>query len=81
MGTTRITLTLDEALAARTREASGGNVSRFISDVLEEFLEAQRRRTLREALAAGCIENAEEDLAICREWASVDAEMAERVGD
>ena len=71
MGTTRVTLTLDEALAARTREASGGNMSRFVSTALEEYLEARRRRQLREALAAGCIENAEEDREICREWAAV----------
>lgn len=78
MGMTRMTLTLDEGLAARARRESGGNVSRFVSAALEEYLEARRRRRLREALAAGCVENAEEDLEICREWAAVDAETAER---
>ena len=80
MGMTRITLTLDEGLAARTREASGGNVSRFVSRALQERLDAEDRRRLREALIAGCIENAEEDLRTCREWAQIDAETAERVG-
>jgi metal-responsive CopG/Arc/MetJ family transcriptional regulator len=81
MGMTRMTLTLDEKLAAMTREASGGNVSRFVSEALQEYLEARRRRRLREELIAGCVENAEEDLEICREWASVDAETEKRVGD
>lgn len=74
MSTVRVTLTLDEELAQRSREVSGGNFSRFVSRLIEEEIEEIRRRKLREDLVAGCLEDAEEDLEICREWRFVDAE-------
>lgn len=59
----RVTITLPADLLAQAREASEGNLSQYISGIVRDHIEQERRHKLREALIAGCIANAEEDLA------------------
>ncbi|MBM3494547.1 MAG: hypothetical protein FJX72_09555 [Armatimonadetes bacterium] len=75
MPTTRLTVTVERGLADRVREASAGNISRFVSKAILTQLDEERRRKLREELAEGCIANAELDLEICREWDVIEAEF------
>lgn len=79
MGAVRVTLTLDEGLLAQARKVSGENFSRFVGDALEQRVRQIRRDKLMEDLAAGCIEDADLDLEICKEWAVIDSEMGLRV--
>src|SRR5258706_10910826 len=60
--TQRVTITLPEELLARARSMSNGNLSQFISRIVDDYLEQERRRELREALIAGYLAYAEEDL-------------------
>ena len=48
----RITISLPADLLNQVRQASDGNVSQFITNILREHLEQERRRKLREALIA-----------------------------
>jgi hypothetical protein len=74
MNTAKVTLSLDPALLKAVREASGGNISRYVGEALRERLEAKRRQKLREDIIAGCIEDAALNLEICREWEHLDSE-------
>jgi hypothetical protein len=78
MSTTKVTLTLDDTLLRDARTMSNGHLSRFIRDAVQDRLETERRRKLREDLIAGCIEDAELSLEICREWEVIDRETAAR---
>jgi post-segregation antitoxin (ccd killing protein) len=73
--TTRLTVTVEKGLADRVREASGGNISRFVSKAIVAQLQEERRRKLREELAAGYVAKADEDLEICREWDVIESEF------
>lgn len=79
MSTTRVTVTLDSELVEKAREASGRHLSRIVSTALTDHFEAERRRRLREDLIQGCIEGAELDLEICKEWEAIDFEMMARI--
>lgn len=79
MGTMRVTLTLDTEAVEKARAASGRHLSRYVNTAILSQLEADRRRQLREDLIAGCIEGAELDLEICKEWEATDAEMMARI--
>lgn len=59
----RVTISLPADLLEQVRAASEGNLSKFTATVLREHFEQERRRELREALIAGAIAHAEEDLA------------------
>src|SRR5437773_9196603 len=60
--TQRVTLTLPADILTQARAASQGNLSQFIGDVLREHFEYKRLEQLRDALIAGAIANAEDDL-------------------
>jgi len=78
MSLTRVTVSLDRGLLEEARALSGGNFSRFVSGLVEERIEEDRRRRLREALRAGYEAEAEHDLEIVGEYRFVDAEVAYR---
>lgn len=70
MGTTeKVTLTLPHDLmeAVRTMSSKRGQ-SKFISEAITYYVEAQQRRILREQLIAGYQATAEESLAVAKEW-------------
>ena len=79
MGAVRVTLTLDDALLTRARRVGGSNFSRFVGEALESRVEQIQRDRLHEALLAGCREDADLDLEICRDWEPIDCEMGLRV--
>src|SRR5215472_12019911 len=60
--TQRVTLTLPPDVLAQAREMSQGNLSRFVAQVLHEHFENERLQQLHDALVAGAIAHAEEDL-------------------
>jgi hypothetical protein len=60
----RVTLTLPADVLEQARAMSQGNLSKFVANMLSEHFEHERRQQLREALIAGAIANAEEDLEI-----------------
>ena len=76
MAAIRVTVTLDEDLHRKAKALNGRNFSKLVGGLLQDHLENERKRKLRDDLIAGCIANAELDLEICREWAYVDSEMA-----
>ena len=78
MALTRVTLTIDRTLMEEVRSLSGGNVSRYISRLLEDRLEELRRQRLREELRAGYEAEAAHDLEVACEYLYVDAEIALR---
>jgi metal-responsive CopG/Arc/MetJ family transcriptional regulator len=73
--TQRITLTLPLDVLAQAREASQGNLSQFIGDVLREHLEYKRLEQLRDALIAGATANVEDDRVIAEEFRYADYEV------
>jgi hypothetical protein len=60
----RVTLTLPADLLAQARQMSKGNLSHYIGNILREHFEYKRLEQLRDALIAGAIANAEDDLEI-----------------
>jgi metal-responsive CopG/Arc/MetJ family transcriptional regulator len=70
----RVTLTLPADVLAQAREASQGNLSQFIGDILREHLDHKRLEQLRDALIAGAIANAEDDRVIAEEFRYADYE-------
>jgi hypothetical protein len=72
--TERVTLTLPADVLAQAREQSQGNLSRFIAQVLLDRFENERLQELHDALVAGAIAHAEEDLAIAEEFRYADYE-------
>src|SRR6266540_1717109 len=58
----RVTLTLPADLLAQARQMSQGNVSQYIGNILREHFEYKRLEQLRDALIAGAVANAEDDL-------------------
>lgn len=70
----RVTLTLPADIVAEARSLSQGNLSQFISNILSEYFEQERRQQLREVLIAGYQANAEEALAIAEEFRFADYE-------
>jgi Post-segregation antitoxin CcdA len=71
----RVTLTLPTDVLTQAREMSQGNLSQYVANLLREHFESERRRLLREALIAGAIANAEEDLRIAEEFRYADYEV------
>ena len=78
MGAAKVTLTMDADLLRDARRASNGRLSRFVGEAVRDRVEAERRRKLREDLIAGCKEDAEFALQLCREWEVIDRETAAR---
>jgi hypothetical protein len=78
MAHTRVTLTLDRKLVEQARRLSDGNFSRFVSQLIEERLEALHRQQLREALRAGYAAEAELDLEIACEYQFAENESTHR---
>ena len=76
MATTKVTLTMDEEVLSKARQASNGKLSRFVSEAVRARLSAERREELRRDLIAGCIEDGALSLEICREWDVIDQEAA-----
>ena len=72
--TERVTLTLPADVLARARERSQSNLSRFVAQVLHNYFEQERLQELHDALVAGAIAHAEEDLAIAEEFRYADYE-------
>lgn len=60
--TQRVTITLPLDVLEQARQASDGNISKLIADVLHTHFESERRRKLRESLIAGYQAHAEEAL-------------------
>jgi len=76
--TQRVTLTLPADVLAQAREASQGNLSGFIAQVLRDHFEDQRLAQLRADLIAGAIANAEEDLEIAQAFRYAEDEALAR---
>ena len=74
----RVTLTLPEDLVSQVKTLSRGNLSQFVTDVLQEHVRALRREELSQALEAGCKAEAETDLALSEEFRFSDWEVTER---
>jgi hypothetical protein len=71
----RVTLTLPADVLVKARELSQGNLSQFVTNILSEYIERVRLERLRDALIAGCIANAEDDLVIAEEFRYADYEV------
>jgi hypothetical protein len=76
MASCRVTLTLNAGLLEVARRESGGNLSRFVSELIEERVTTLQRRRLREELRAGYVAEAEADLEVTTEYNLVDRETA-----
>ncbi len=76
--TQRVTLTLPADVLAQARAASQGNLSGFISQVLSDHFEDERLQQLHDALVAGAIANAEEDLEIAQAFRYAEDEAVAR---
>lgn len=76
MALTRVTLNLDMRIIEEARLESDGNLSRFVSSLLEDRLDTLRRPRLREDLRAGYVSEAAYDLEIAEEFRFADDEMA-----
>ena len=77
----RIIVTMPPDLLQQVEEMAAKlnfNRSQFIRRAVEEFLEEQRRRELRELLKEGYLANAERDLRIAEEFAYADYETVVR---
>ncbi len=74
MSAERVTLTLERDLLEEARAMSGGNLSRFVSALLREQLEALRRQRLAEELREGYLAEAATDLEIAADYRFVDQE-------
>lgn len=71
----KVTLTLPKDLMAEVRTLTPPRgQSRFVAEAIRAFLEAQRRRALRERLIAGYQANAAADAALADEWAAAEDE-------
>ena len=78
MALVRVTLSLDRRLMEEAGLHSGGNLSQFVAQLLEDRLNELRRQQLRDELRAGYEAEAEHDLAIAAEYCFVDNELARR---
>jgi hypothetical protein len=76
--TQRVTLTLPSDILDQARDMSQGNLSRFISNVLREHIENERLQRLHDALVAGAIAHAEEDLEIAQAFRYAEDEAVAR---
>jgi CopG family transcriptional regulator/antitoxin EndoAI len=71
----RINIVLPErTLAVLDRVAPRGNRSRFVSEAVLYYVEAQGKQSLREKLIAGYLANADENLKIAAEWFPLEEE-------
>ncbi|MFL5803103.1 MAG: hypothetical protein ACJ8CR_15365 [Roseiflexaceae bacterium] len=76
--TQRVTLTLPADVLAQARAASQGNLSGFVAQVLHDHFEDERLQLLHDALVAGAIANAEEDLEIAQAFRYAEDEAVAR---
>lgn len=75
----RVNITLpEETLKLIDRAAAKGDRSRFISEAVRYFVQAQSRRRLREFLKEGALKRAERDLALVEEWFPMEEELWRR---
>lgn len=72
----RITLTLPADVLRAVRKLSGGNLSRWVTSVIQRDLERRQREELRLALERGYALEADLDLEMCEEFRHVDREAA-----
>ena len=71
----RINIMLPErTLALLDRVAHRGSRSRFVSEAVLHYVEAQGRQSLRERLKTGYLANADENLRIAAEWFPLEEE-------
>jgi metal-responsive CopG/Arc/MetJ family transcriptional regulator len=70
----RVTLSLPSDILVQVRQLSDGNLSQFVSTVLQEYLTREQKRILREALITASIAHAEEALALAEEFRYADYE-------
>jgi metal-responsive CopG/Arc/MetJ family transcriptional regulator len=70
----RVTLSLPSDILVQVRQLSDGNLSQFVSTVLQEYLTREQKRILREALIVASIAHAEEALALAEEFRYADYE-------
>lgn len=73
----RITLTLPKELILAARQISGGNLSRWVTSVLQRDLERRRREELRLAMEVGYQAEADLDLQLCEDFRHADFEAVE----
>ena len=78
MAAISVTLELDEDLVRRAETASDGDLTGLVSKALLAQLQSEHAAQLRADLIAGCVEDAQLDLDICREWEPIDSEMFAR---
>ena len=65
----RINIMLPErTLAVLDKVAPRGNRSRFVSEAVLHYVEAQGKQSLRQQLKVGYLANAEENLKVAAEW-------------
>jgi hypothetical protein len=76
--TERVTLTLPADVLAQAREQSQGNLSRLVAQVLHDHFETKRLQELHDALVAGAIAHAEEDLEIAQAFRYAEDEAVAR---
>jgi hypothetical protein len=76
--TQRVTLTLPADVLAQARELSQGNLSGFIAQVLRDHFENERLQRLHDALVAGAIAHAEEDLEMAQAFRYAEDEAVAR---
>jgi CopG family transcriptional regulator/antitoxin EndoAI len=71
----RLNVTLPEATVALIdRAAENGNRSRLIDQAVQGYVRQPERARLRERLKQGALARAERDLALAREWFTVEEE-------
>lgn len=75
IATEKVTLTLPADLMVAVRSmAPARRQSQFIAEALRSYIAEQQRQSLRARLIAGYQTNAEADVAIAGEWATVEDE-------
>lgn len=75
----RVNITLaEETLKLIDRAAAKGDRSRFISEAVRYYVQAQGRKRLRELLKEGALKRAERDLALVEEWFPMEEEVWRR---
>ncbi|HEY84876.1 MAG TPA: hypothetical protein G4N96_07175 [Chloroflexi bacterium] len=78
----KVTLTLPSDLMRRVRQvAPPRGHSRFVTQAVEFYLEAQRQKQLEAQLAAGYQANAEKDRAIAGMWIAIEEDTWRAIED
>ncbi len=76
----RVNIILSDAtLRVLDRVAAKGDRSRFISDAVLHYVQAQGAKNLRQRLKQGALANAKLDIEIAEEWFPVEQEAWQRL--